>query len=130
MPDATTHSGGIREMSISQVMLPELDHEMATTRRVLERVPEDKFDWQPHAKSMSLGRLASHVAELPGWVASILKLDSFNMAPPEGGSPRKPNVLGSRQEILDAFDRGVAAARETIAATDDATFEQYFCLIG
>lgn len=108
-------------MSLSQMLLPEFDHEMATTRRVLERVPDDKLDWQPHAKSMSLGRLASHVAELPGWVAKILPQDGFDMA----AAPRRtPQVFPSRQELLDAFDRSVASARELIAATDDEAFRK------
>ena len=59
-------------MSLSQALLPELDHEMASTRRALERVPEDRFAWRPHAKSMSLGRLASHLAEIPSFAVSTV----------------------------------------------------------
>lgn len=116
-------------MSISQLMLPEFDHEMATTRRVLERVPDDKLDWQPHEKSMTFGRLASHVAELPGWVMSVLQKDSLDFAPPGSpDSPRKAQVFASRQEILETFDRSVASAREAIAATDDETFGKHWTL--
>ena len=58
-------------MSISQMLLPEFDEEMKNTRKLLERVPENRFDYQPHAKSMTLGRLAAHVAELPEWAKSL-----------------------------------------------------------
>ncbi len=66
-------------MALRDSILPEFDHEMATTRKTLERVPEDKPEWKPHEKSMSLGRLAGHLAELPSFVATILRDDSFNM---------------------------------------------------
>ena len=56
-------------MTLSETLLPEFDQEMIYTRRTLERIPEDKLDWKPHAKSMTLGRLAGHIAELPGMVA-------------------------------------------------------------
>ena len=67
-------------MPISQALLPEFDHEMATTRRVLERVPEGNYDWKPHEKSMTIGRLAGHVAELRGWVPVTLEREKFDMA--------------------------------------------------
>ena len=60
-------------MTIAESLLPEFDHEMATTRRLLERVPEDRFGWQPHEKSMSLGTLASHIAETPSWLGSMME---------------------------------------------------------
>ena len=63
---------------LNQTFIEELKHEAASTKRILERVPEDKFDWKPHEKSMTLGRLASHVAELPGFLNSILTMDEFD----------------------------------------------------
>ena len=78
-------SGSIRvnllHMPINQALLPEFDHEMANTRKTLERIPEDKFGWKPHEKSMTLGRLSGHIAELPGWVASTINHDSIDIAP-------------------------------------------------
>jgi hypothetical protein len=65
-------------MPMSQALLPEFDHEMANTRNALERVPEDRFGWKPHDKSMTLGRLATHVAELTGWVLPTLESESFD----------------------------------------------------
>jgi uncharacterized damage-inducible protein DinB len=114
---------------IAQMFLPELDHEMGTTRRVLERVPDGNMEWRPHPKSMTLGRLASHIAELPSFAERILRHESFNIAPPQGDSTYTPRSLATRQEILDLFDSNVAAGRELIAATDDATFGQTWSLM-
>lgn len=105
-------------MSIGESLLPEFDYEMKTTRTTLERVPDDKLKWQPHAKSMAMGRLASHIAELPGWATLTMEHDSFNMAPP-GEAPRQPANLGSRAEMLELFDKNVGAARAALASCSD-----------
>ena len=68
-------------MSISSMLLPEFDQEMATTRKVLERIPADKFTWKPHETSMELGKLATHVATLNDWMSKTLELDAFDLAP-------------------------------------------------
>jgi uncharacterized damage-inducible protein DinB len=115
-------------MSLSKTLLPEYDQEMATTRRVLERVPEDQLSWQPHEKSMSLGRLATHVAELAGWARTFLQDDSFDIAPPEG-SGYQPQNAPSRSALLEMFDKNVASTRAAIEATDDATFMQKWTLL-
>ncbi|MGH9438249.1 MAG: DinB family protein, partial [Terriglobia bacterium] len=94
-------------MALKDALLPEFDHEMANTRRTLERVPEGKFGWKPHEKSTTLGRLASHVAELPGFATITLAHDSFDMAPP-GGAKRQPLNASTRQELLETFDKNVA----------------------
>ena len=104
-------------MSISQMLLPEFDQEMANTRKVLERFPEGKNDYKPHEKSMDLGRLAGHVATLPEWATRTITTDSLNMEPGEF----KPFIPASRRELLETFDRHVAAARGHIAnASDEA----------
>ena len=69
-------------MPISQMILPEFDHEMANTRKTLERVPEDKFAWKPHEKSMSLGGLSTHLANIPSWTAHTFDRDELDIAPP------------------------------------------------
>lgn len=103
-------------MTMSQALLPEFDHEMKLTRKALERVPDDKFDWKPHAKSMSMGRLAGHLAELPAFGTAIITTDGMNFDKGE----YKPAVVANRAEVLALFDKNVAAAREAIAgATDD-----------
>lgn len=106
-------------MPISQALLPEFDHEMANTRKALERVPEDKFGWKPHEKSMTLGRLATHVAELAGWVPTTLERESLDLAPP-GAPAYQPQTAGSRAELLESFDKNVAAARAVIGGAADA----------
>src|ERR1700723_1521639 len=78
-------------MGISAEFLPEFDLEMAAARRTLERIPEDKMAWKPHEKSMTLGRLAGHIAELPGMGVRVMKEDAVDFANrPAGEPPRKP----------------------------------------
>ncbi len=101
-------------MAISAALLPEFDHEMANTRRTLERVPEDKLAWKPHEKSMTLGRLTGHLSELPGWGVYTLERDFVDLA--QGGQGA---VAKSRQEALDMFDKGVAALRAALAQAND-----------
>lgn len=105
-------------MSLSAALLPEFDQEMSITRRVLERVPEDRFGWKPHEKSFSLGNLASHIATLPSLAVQALETDSFDFAPP-GGEPFKMPVAKTRRELLEMFDQNVSAARAALAAASD-----------
>jgi len=108
-------------MSLATSLLLEFDHEMQLTRRMLERVPENKFEWQPHPKSMKLGRLASHLAELPTWGSMTMETDEFDVMP-AGKAPYAGRVMANRAEILTAFDTNAAAARRAIAAGTDALF--------
>ncbi|HKO03145.1 MAG TPA: DinB family protein [Candidatus Acidoferrales bacterium] len=104
-------------MPINQGFLPEFDHEMATTRRFLERVPENKFDWAPHPKSMKLGALAGHLAHMPGWTKETLEKDVLDVAP--GGKSMEMPKTSNRQELLALFDKNVAAGRAALAAAND-----------
>ena len=108
-------------MTMADLLLPEFDEEMAATRRLLERVPEGKDAWQPHPKSMTLGRLATHVAEIPAWTVRTLTLDELDIAPP-GGPPFQPRTLETPAEILQLFDRNVAEGRRALAAVRDDDF--------
>jgi len=103
-------------MSISASLLPEFDHEMATARKVLERVPDDKFDWAPHATSMKLGHLAGHIAEMPAWAAVGITQDSLDLA------GYKPAATTTTAQVLEAFDKNIASARAAIAGASDETF--------
>ncbi len=106
-------------MSISETLLPELDHEMATTRRVLERVPiAEKGDWQPHEKSMTLSRLSNHVGELPGWLVTTLTSEALDMAPLEGPKYVSPSHA-TNEDLLASFDALVTAGRAALAAASD-----------
>ncbi len=115
-------------MSLSRALLPEFDYEMAHTRRTLDRVPDDKFDWTPHEKSMKLGALASHLANIPTWAVLAINQDSFNMAPKDAPPPRTPPA-NSRAEALEAFDRNVSQARDAIAAASDEDLREPWSLL-
>jgi uncharacterized damage-inducible protein DinB len=102
-------------MKMSDALLPEFDHEISTTRKLLERVPDDKWDWAPHEKSMKLGRLACHVAELTQFATAVAETDSMDFAK---GQYKVIDAPGHRQ-LLEAFDKAAAEARAAIAATKD-----------
>ena len=101
-------------MGMSESLLFEFEQEMTTTRKFLERVPLEKSSWKPHDKSMSMGHLASHVANIPSWVHPTLLQDSLDLAPP-GGKPYETPQAASREELLAFFDQGMAAARKAFA---------------
>jgi uncharacterized damage-inducible protein DinB len=109
-------------MPMRDLLLPEFEQEMTKTRQILERVPDDKLHYKPHPKSMELGRLAGHVAELSGWTIStltteLLTLDDF-----------KPWVPTSRAEILKKFDESVAEARKLLSETSDESLQKIWTL--
>lgn len=109
-------------MSRSQSLLPEFDQEMANTRRLLERVPTDKFSWLPHEKSMTLGRLATHVANLPSMASLALSVAELDVAARRTALPKAETT----QELLEIFDQSSAAARASIAgASDELLFETF-----
>ena len=104
-------------MAIVDALLPEYDHEIATTRKLLERVPEDKFDWKPHAKSMSLAALATHVATILWWGEMTLAQPHFDLE----GAPPNP-AASTRKELLARFEKHAAATRAALASKADAEF--------
>lgn len=108
-------------MAIYEAFLAELDQETPRTRKMLERVPEKKLDWKPHDKSMPLGRLATHVAELQGWAEAVLAQDEFDLAPPDAPS-YQPTVLKSVSEIVKLFDSNVEKLRGLLRSTSDGDF--------
>lgn len=114
--------------TIAEVLLPELDQEMAGTRRTLERVPMDRVDWRPHEKSMAMGYLAGHIAELPKWAVLGLKEDSFDLAPPDGEPYRSPEHE-SVESLLADFDANLSEARVAISAAPDEAFGEEWTLL-
>ena len=106
-------------MPMTDFLLPEFDQEMKSTRKTLERVPEDKLSWKPHEKSWAMGELATHVANLVSWANLSIERDSFDLAPNGVRNPQPPSAK-SRQELLATFDKNVAAARAAIAGASDA----------
>lgn len=109
-------------MPISDSLIGELEQEAKTTRRVLERVPTDKLSWKPHAKSMSLGQLALHVASSPGNVAMLAK---ENVTSPPSFSQAEATTTA---EILTALDSSVATAKDALAGWDDAKLMETWSL--
>ena len=105
-------------MVIKDALLPEFDHEMATTRRLLERVPDAEFAWQPHEKSMTLGRLAAHIANIPYWCSVTLQTTVFELdsLPPD----TERRLADSQLALPDEFDGKVRTARSLLANALDA----------
>ncbi|MFX8657059.1 hypothetical protein ABTM30_19435, partial [Acinetobacter baumannii] len=87
----------------------ELEKEAITTRKMLAIVPADKFDWQPHPKSMTLKRLATHVAELPSWIEMVLTTEELDFA----NNNYVPRVIDSTQDLLDYFNDSLEKARKS-----------------
>lgn len=104
-------------MSISDKLLPEFDQEMASTRRVIERVPDDKAEWKPHPKSFSLAHLAQLLAWLPGWIGQTLTSTELDLSSGGGYSNE------STKTLLNLFDENVRKSRAAIAAAKDADYD-------
>lgn len=101
---------------IIQSLLKEMEQEAQTTRKMLERVPEDKFDWKPHPKSGTLKWLSTHIAELPGWVEMTLTTDELDFE----ANPYKQEPINSTNDLLQYFDRSLAKGKAQLAkATED-----------
>ena len=105
-------------MTLNEQLIAEIKMEAATTRKLLERVPVEKSDWKPHEKSMEIGKLAAHVAELPGWVTGTLTADEMDFAKRE----YKPFVPASSDELVAFFD---AKVNEAIATLEKAPQEEF-----
>ncbi|MGI8961041.1 MAG: DinB family protein [Bryobacteraceae bacterium] len=110
-------------MAIREMLLPEFDEEMRNTRKILERVPDDKLDYKPHEKSMALGRLAAHVAELPAWAKHTIEMEVLDLPP-----VFQPYSAKSREEVLATFDKNVAEARELIVRVTDEELQKTWTL--
>lgn len=104
-------------MSIADTLLPEFDQEMASTRRVIERVPDDNPDWKPHPKSFSVAHLAQLLAWMPGWIGQTLTTTELDLA--EGGGYSNETT----DTLLKTFDENVRSTRQAIAASKDADYD-------
>ena len=113
-------------MTIAQSILPEFKHEMASTRRVLERVPEEHSPWKPHPKSYAFGELAVHVANIPGWIPVVLQHDEFNFD--VSGPAIFPRAFTSHAALLERFDRNVAEAEAAISSASDDELKKSWSL--
>ena len=105
-------------MKLTEWFLAELEAETPRTRRALERVPEGKFDWAPHPKSMPFGRLSMLVAQMPAWIPLVVDRDDLDLNP-AGGSNIDQSPLRTPAELTAAMDKNVAEARKTLQGTTD-----------
>lgn len=94
-------------MSRIKMYLKEMEDAAITTRKMLERIPNDKFDWQPHPKSMTIKRLATHIAELPSWITMALTTDELDFA----ANPYQPEDVNNTDELLAYFERSLQDGR-------------------
>jgi uncharacterized damage-inducible protein DinB len=111
-------------MGINEAFIAELKNEAAKTRKILERVPVDKADWRPHPKSYALGRLATHIAEIPGWAAVTLDEDELDFAKID----YKPTELKSTGQLLKILDDNVAKAMKSLENAPDSRFFENWTL--
>lgn len=104
--------------SIAMTLIAEMEHEAATTRKLLERIPEDKFDYKPHEKSMTMSRLASHIAEMFGWTPATLQQPELDFAKFD----YKPFEPPTNADLLEFFDKNVTEALDVLKNTTDDVF--------
>lgn len=109
-------------MLIRDLLLPEFAAEMAATRRVLERVPDEEGSWKPHEKSFPVGHLAQHVSRLPSWATMIMTQTEVDLAPP-GGSKFPGYTFEKTATLLAEFDKNVAKGLAAIERAADADFD-------
>jgi uncharacterized damage-inducible protein DinB len=107
-------------MKLIGSLITEFEHEAQTTRKFLERLPEDKLDWRPHEKSFTAGGLASHITEMVGWADAILNRDELNFEP----ATYKPYLATSIADLLKTFDDNVVKAKEGLTGATDDTLGQ------
>ena len=115
-------------MTISELLLPEFDQEMASTRKVLERIPNDKLDWKSTPKSHTIGWVGSHLVEIASSVEGTLTSDSWETHP-EGGEPYRTPVLTSKEEMLAKFDAAVPAAHAALRRRPTRSFHKSWSLL-
>jgi len=111
-------------MKIIELFLNELDQEAITTRKMLERVPNDKYDWQPHEKSMTIRRLATHIAELPSWITMAITTDELDFAKID----YQPETINNTADLLALFEKNLVDGRAHLAATNEEVLEKKWVL--
>jgi uncharacterized damage-inducible protein DinB len=111
-------------MLIIEILLKEIEQEAQTTRKMLSIVPNDKYDWKPHPKSMSIKHLATHIAELPGWITMGITTDGLDFAT----NPYKPEDINNTTDLLAFFEKNYAEGRATLQATNEDVLQQSWVL--
>ncbi|AFK02838.1 DinB family protein [Emticicia oligotrophica DSM 17448] len=111
-------------MSLIAMYLQELEQESATTRKFLSIVPDDKLDWQPHPKSMTIRQLATHIAELPTWITYGITTDELDFAQ----TPYEPKVINNRAELLAYFEECFADGRSVLVPENESKLSESWVL--
>jgi uncharacterized damage-inducible protein DinB len=111
-------------MTFTESYLKELEREAITTRKMLERVPAEKYDWKPHQKSMSLGQLATHLAELPGWMGMVLTTSELDF----GKDAYQPTIVNNGGELMNFFERSLAEGKKQLSKANDKQMEDIWTL--
>lgn len=111
-------------MSRIKMYLKELEQEALTTRKMLQRVPTDKFAWQPHEKSMTIKRLATHIAELPTWITMAIKTDELDFA----DNPYQPADVNTTEELLAYFESSLADGRSELKEENESLLDKDWTL--
>lgn len=106
-------------MTTSQLFLAELEKESASTKKMLERVPADKFDWQPHEKSFSMGKLATHIAEIPGWTELMITSNELDF----GNMKYTPPVVNTSKDLMKVFEENLSKAKEQLAKAEESKYD-------
>lgn len=106
------------------MLLKEMEQEAQTTRKMLGRVPDDKFDWKPHEKSMNIRSLVTHIAELPEWVTMVIKTQELDFAK----NAYDPKVINTNKELMDYFEKSLADGKATLAATNEQELGEMWTL--
>ena len=111
-------------MEIIKLLQKEMEQEAVTTLKMLERVPDDKFDWQPHPKSMTLKRLAAHVAELPGWAAMVVDTDELDFA----NNPYEPKEISKHADLMAYYEESLKNGRDALKRVEEKDLSKLWVL--
>lgn len=107
-----------------QMFLREMEQEAQVTRKMLQRVPNDKYDWKPHERSMTIRQLATHIGELPTWVTMVLNTSELDFAK----NPYKPVSINNTKELVDYFEKSLADGRQSLEAAKENQLDDTWTL--
>jgi uncharacterized damage-inducible protein DinB len=111
-------------MTLIPMFLKEMNHEAETTRKMLSRVPDDKYDWKPHEKSMTIRLLATHIAELPGWVTMVLNTSELDFA----AAPYDPKPIDTTKDLVDYFEETLAESKTCLGSAKEEQMDDMWTL--
>jgi len=113
-----------KAMDLIEMLLKEFDQEANTTRRMLSRIPDDKYDWKPHEKSMTIRQLATHIAELPAWMSMVIHTTELDFAT----SPYNPIAINNTSALMELFEKSLIDGRSTLSNTNEEVLAQIWTL--